>query len=103
MTPSGIQTMVDARAQQASRLMDAFARDSGIIGDGSPRRYLWTDAHAVCNWLALERRSGDPHYLDLAVALVAQVHDVLGRHRPEDARSGWISGLTGRSLLQPTR
>lgn len=85
--------MVDARVQQATQLMDAFAADTGITSDRPPRRYLWTDAHAVCNWLALARHSGDPRYLDLAIALVAQVHDVLGRHRLDDVRSGWISGL----------
>lgn len=85
--------MVDARVQQANVLMNTFARDSGLVGSQPPRRYLWTDAHAVCNWLALEHQLDDRRCLDLAVALVAQVHDVLGRHRVDDARSGWISGL----------
>jgi hypothetical protein len=86
--------MIEARSTQASLLMDDFARRTGVTGHSPPRRYLWTDAHAVCNWLALERELADPRYLDLAVKLVAQVHDVLGRHRADDARSGWISGMS---------
>lgn len=81
------------RREAAEALMTSFAKRTAIgeaaegSGDGrSPRRYLWTDAHAVSNFLALGRR-------DLAVALVDDVHHVLGRHRPDDPRQGWISGL----------
>ena len=31
--------------------------------------------------------------VDLALRLVNQVHETLGRHRPDDPRRGWISGL----------
>ncbi len=58
-----------------------------------PRRYLWTDAYAVCNYLELFRRTGDEIYRDLALRLVDQVHHTLGRHRDDDPRTGWISGL----------
>lgn len=75
-------------------LMLDFAERTGLSSSGSaPRRYLWTDAHAVCNFLSLYRASGDHNYLELCLALVEQVHDVLGRHRADDRRSGWISGL----------
>jgi hypothetical protein len=74
-------------------IMDEFAAATGLTTPSPPRRYLWTDAHAVCNFLTLHRRSGDARQLDLAAALVDQVHRVLGRHRPDDARRGWISGL----------
>jgi hypothetical protein len=82
-----------------------FAERTGLgSGRASPRRYLWTDAFAVCNFLALRDATGDPRYLDLAVELVDQVHRVLGRHRPDDARSGWISGLAEREgERHPTR
>ena len=30
---------------------------------------------------------------DLAIHLVDQVHQVLGKHRPENTKKGWISGL----------
>ncbi|NVB79829.1 MAG: hypothetical protein HOV81_15645 [Kofleriaceae bacterium] len=49
-------------------------------------RYLWTDALAVCNYLSLGET-------DLAVRLVHQVHHTLGKHRPDDRRTGWLSGL----------
>lgn len=58
-----------------------------------PRRYLWTDAFAVCNLLELFRRTGEREWLDLACRLVDRVHHTLGRHRSDDPRSGWISGL----------
>lgn len=57
------------------------------------RRYLWTDAFAVCNAIGLARESGDGEMLEIALRLVDRVHHVLGRHRPDDARAGWISGL----------
>lgn len=74
------------------RLMNRFSEATGLVGNREPRRYLWTDAFAVCNFLELERRAGDGRYLNLALALVDQVHEVLGQHRPDDARSGWLSG-----------
>ena len=33
------------------------------------------------------------HYSELALRLVEQVHRVLGRFRPDDSRTGWLSGL----------
>jgi hypothetical protein len=77
----------------ARGLLDDFARATGLEGAGPPRRYLWTDAFAVCTWLGLHRESGESRHLELALRLVDQVHHVLGRHRPDDARRGWISGL----------
>jgi len=74
--------------------MTDFAERTGLSPEGkTPRRYLWTDAFAVCNFLELFRRTGDVRYRDLALRLVQQVHSVLGRHRPDDTREGWISGL----------
>ena len=32
--------------------------------------------------------------MELARELVSQVHHILGRHRPDDPRRGWISGLS---------
>jgi hypothetical protein len=73
--------------------MQAFAEDTGVTGRAPPRRYLWTDAFAVCNFLGLHTRSGERRWLDLALMLVDQVHRVLGRHREDDERTGWLSGL----------
>ncbi len=75
-------------------IMLDFARRTGLEpANREPRRYLWTDAFAVCNYLSLFRITGEERYLDLALRLVDQVHNVLGRHRPDDGRQGWISGL----------
>lgn len=70
----------------------------------TPRRYLWTDAFAVCNYLGAFHDSGDRAKLDLALRLVDQVHHVLGRHRADDRRRGWISGLAdSEGEAHPTR
>ena len=77
-----------------SEIMIEFAEMSGLSpAASSPQRYLWTDAFAVCNFLDLYRRTRDEHYKHLALLLVDQVHAVLGRHRADDSRAGWISGL----------
>jgi hypothetical protein len=74
-------------------LMKDFAERTGLVGERTPTRYLWTDAFAVCNFLELDRRTGDKTYRQLALRLVDQVHHVLGRYRDDDPRQGWISGL----------
>ena len=86
--------MTDQRTTTFVRdLMHDFAKRTGLVGDRAPTRYLWTDAFAVCNFLELERRTGDTTHRELALRLVDQVHRVLGRHRADDPRQGWISGL----------
>lgn len=86
-------------------LMIEFAETTGLLPVGqSPKRYLWTDAFAVCNFLELFCRTGENRYQKLALQLVDQVHKVLGRHREDDGRTGWISGLDEQtSKLHPTR
>ena len=78
----------------AQTLMTEFADSTGISGKTSPRRYLWTDAFAVCNFLGLYRTTGNDQYLNFALELVHQVHHILGRHRANDVQHGWISGLS---------
>ncbi|HSO35006.1 MAG TPA: hypothetical protein VLT33_20910 [Labilithrix sp.] len=88
--------MPDARTSEAIELMTRFAERSGLSPGphaSAPRRYLWTDAFAVCNFLGLDRATGEARYRELAHQLVDQVHHELGRHRRDDRRSGWISGL----------
>ncbi|MEE4164133.1 MAG: hypothetical protein V2I25_16635 [Woeseiaceae bacterium] len=76
-------------------IMFAFADRTGLTNMDNPaRRYLWTDAHAVCTYLSLHVATGNDDYLGLALELVDQVHTILGRHRDDDAREGWISGLS---------
>ena len=87
------------------KIMTEFARETGL----SPirmrqRRYLWTDAFGVCNFLGLYRQTGEERYLHLALRLVDQVHNILGRHREDDSRRGWISGLDEQEgRAHPTR
>ncbi|CAN5909350.1 hypothetical protein BH11MYX2_BH11MYX2_10110 [soil metagenome] len=81
----------------ALALMMSFAERTGLVGDAPSRRYLWTDAFAVCNFVALDRVS-------LAGELVDAVHRTLARHRGDDGRSGWLSGFSGvEAILHPTR
>jgi hypothetical protein len=93
------ENLHDARA-----IMLEFADRSGLTNPGNPpRRYLWTDAHAVCNFLSLYRKTRNDEYRQLALSLVDQVHSVLGKHREDDPRQGWISGLSDQAgALHPT-
>jgi len=76
-------------------IMIEFADQTGIsTSRNPPRRYLWTDAHAVCNFLSLYHRTGEEVYKRLALTLIDQVHNILGKHREDDPRCGWISGLS---------
>jgi len=90
----------------ARSLMDEFALLTGLLPTGKypQRRYLWTDAFAVCNFLGLFLHTHEKNYAHLALHLVDQVHSVLGRHREDDPRSGWISGLDEKQgSLHPTK
>jgi hypothetical protein len=90
--------------EQAGLLMEEFALRTGIDSDRPGARYLWTDSFALCNCLALGRASGKRRWLERALHLVERVHSALGRHRPDDSRHGWISGLGEREgELHPTR
>ena len=58
-------------------IMLEFADATGLSDKSrEPRRYLWTDAFAVCNYLELYRETGEQTFLDLALKLVDQVHNV---------------------------
>jgi hypothetical protein len=80
---------------EVEKIMTDFAELTGLspTREEPPERYLWTDAFAVCNFLGLYRQTGEERYKNLALNLVEQVHDTLGRHREDDSRTGWISGL----------
>jgi hypothetical protein len=89
----------------AHEIMLAFADRTGLSSPRHPPvRYLWTDAFAVCNFLGRFVDHGDAESLQLALRLVDQTHHILGRHRPDDPRSGWISGLSEtEGEAHPTR
>ncbi|HET7784565.1 MAG TPA: hypothetical protein VFL36_01220 [Myxococcales bacterium] len=77
--------------------MNGFAARTGLTSPAPDRRYLWTDAFAVCNFLGLGETG-------LALRLVDRVHHTLGRHRAGEARTGWISGLAeAEGEAHPTR
>lgn len=89
----------------ACKIMREFAAETGLANrEKPPKRYLWTDAFAVCNFLELYHRSQDEDWLLLAKRLVDQVHHTLGRQRSDAAKSGWLSGLSeDEGELHPTR
>ncbi|CAH1779866.1 unnamed protein product [Owenia fusiformis] len=89
-----------------AKIMDDFTHNTKLdVLQDQPRRYLWTDAFAVCNFIQLYKDTGVKLHLDRAISLVDQVHHTLGRFKSEiDSRLGWISGLdeeTGK--LHPTQ
>lgn len=94
--------------RQARDIMQRFAiatQLSTTINSSAtqPRRYLWTDAFAVCNYLSLYRQSATPFFLQQALQLVSQVHQVLGQERKDSGHKGWLSGLDDdQAQLHPT-
>src|SRR5262245_11858625 len=92
------------RTEQAIELLTQFAERTGLTSDRPQQRYLWTDAFAVCTFLGLGQVTGASRYTELALRLVRGVHEVLGHHRPDDRRTGWISGLSEEEgEAHPTR
>ena len=90
--------------KQVKELMYAFAERTGLTGTNPPKRYLWTDAFAVCNFLGLYEKSREERYLDLAKKLVDQVHHTLGQQRSDSGKKGWLSGLSDQEgEAHPTR
>jgi hypothetical protein len=84
--------------------MMRFAERTGLTSERSQQRYLWTDAFAVCNFLGIARATSETRYADLALKLVDRVHHTLGKHRSDDSRTGWISGLNEKEgESHPTR
>lgn len=81
--------------ETAKELMDDFAARTGLSGtEGDAyRRYLWTDSFAVQAFFALSHAYVEPGYRQISLKLIENVHHVLGRHRADDGRKGWISGL----------
>ena len=90
-----MKTSGDDSAELAKKLMHEFADQSGLTGgnEAEQDRYLWTDAFAVQNFLALASYFDDQRYKELARQLIESVHYTLGRFSPNDSRSGWISSL----------
>ncbi len=88
--------MMIPQVARVAKIMLDFAGLTGLEPvSNCPKRYLWTDSFAVCNFLGLHELTNDGRFLDLAKRLVEQVHHHLGRHRSDDpnGRNGWISGF----------
>ncbi len=73
--------------------MMRFADRTGLTSERPQHRYLWTDAFAVCNFLGIARATAEERFTELALRLVDRVHHTLGKHRIDERRTGWISGL----------
>ena len=86
-------------------IMLEFAEATGLSeASKQPQRYLWTDAFAVGNYLELYRQSRQQSFLQLALKLVDQVHQTLGKQRKDSGSSGWLSGLgEEQGRLHPTQ
>lgn len=84
--------------------MNEFATSTGLSDtSGEPRRYLWTDAFAVCNYLELYRQTDEQNFLQLALNLVDQVHQTLAKYRKKGVHVGWLNGLDEeQARLHPT-
>jgi hypothetical protein len=103
--PKKLMMNQNASRSMVREIMTEFAKQTGLSpATKSPRRYLWTDAFAVCTFLELYRQTNDEKYKNLALRLVDQVHNILGRHREDDPRTGWISGLDEEGgKIHPTK
>lgn len=104
VNPTNLTTEPDGRLAEAARLMLEFAGRSGLTTERIGRRYLWTDAFAVSNFLSLARATGERRFEGLALSLVERVHATLGRHRPDAEAKGWLSGSSeAEGREHPTR
>ncbi|MFX0084706.1 MAG: hypothetical protein ACFFAU_03450 [Candidatus Hodarchaeota archaeon] len=73
-----------------TELMLEFSEETGLTSNKPKRRYLWTDGFAVCNFLGLYQINNENKFKNLALKLINQVHMILGKHRHDDTRSGWL-------------
>ncbi|MFP4441914.1 MAG: hypothetical protein ACLFST_02250 [Spirochaetia bacterium] len=94
---------MDDRTKTAELLMNEYAERTGLSGENRQKRYLWTDAFGVCNFLGLAEGTGNKEYTARSRKLIESVHNTLGKHRQDDRRTGWISGLSdGEGQSHPT-
>jgi len=96
-----MQQTINTSIQIPESIMLEFASETGLSDPSrEPRRYLWTDAFAVCNFLKLYQKTHQQRFLELALTLVDQVHQTLGKHRKDSGHSGWLSGLDEEQAQQ---
>jgi hypothetical protein len=88
------------RDSEAIVLLEAFARRTGLVDGRESRRYLWTDAIALCTYLTLYRRRRDSVLLRRARTLLSHVHGVLGHHAVGPRRGHPLGGVDEASWQQ---
>ena len=86
-------------------IMMEFAALTGTVTCEKTPEALFVDRCFCClQFFGALPQTDNEQYRDLATRLVNQVHSVLGRHREDDVRKGWISGLSEKEGEQhPTR
>ncbi|SDG67965.1 hypothetical protein [Psychroflexus sediminis] len=86
---------IEQTTANAKTLMRQFAKRTGLDpeNDQTSQRYLWTDAFALLNFLALKKSDGSNVNQDSALKIIHEVHHHLGKFASNDPRTGWISEL----------
>ncbi len=87
------------RRDRAIELMTRFAERTGLTSNSPPRRYLWTDGFAVCNFLGLADATGDSKYAELALRLIDQVCKSASKFDPH--RRGSLTPANGAKVQCP--
>lgn len=95
---------MESRIAEAIELMDRFSNRTGVEPPSSDGRYLWTDAFAVMNDVALFELTAEDRFRRRARQLVDRVHASLGRHRRDEARTGPLGERSeAEARRHPTR
>jgi len=98
------------QAISAQSIMIDFADSTGLSDmSREPRRYLWTDAFAVCNYLELYRQTGEQNFLQMALKPgVPVLRTKLLFRLPEQRSSQWqrtaaaeFTSLLRRGVIDP--
>ncbi|MFO8017732.1 MAG: hypothetical protein R6U96_03800 [Promethearchaeia archaeon] len=79
-------------------LMMDFGNNTALNSLKSLKKYLWTDAFAVYNFIELYKCTDKNKYNQLAFDLVDQVHGTLGSPKKMIGRKGWLA-----SKVYPTK
>ena len=75
-------------------IMTEFASNTGLAPENiHPKRYLWTDAFAVCNFLELYNQTNDEKLFKFGSETYLPSTSCIRKYNPESKKIGWISGL----------
>lgn len=85
----------DSSLSTVDEIMTEFAELTGLTQEGKvPRRYLWTDAFAVCNFLELYRQTSDEKYRGLAIRSITHSAVIV---RTTHETDGSAASMRGRA------